>query len=447
MSMPIERHPDVIAFLDRVCAQVRAKELHPEIRREMLSHLEELTEERAARGDKSEEEALAEALLQMGDPVQVGKQLHTVHQPKPEWSVIALVAGMIVIGLVSLFAVRQSFDGQFDLGRKLTFGFAGVAAMVGLYFADYRKLLRYSWPLYILTVLLLFIVFHQDYVMNGAKQWLNVGPLKVNVYAVSPYLLIIGAAGILLQKKPASRTAKEKALAVAKEIFFLILLPAYFYTMSPAFGYLTVYGAGLAVLLFVLGRKRMLLSGGLGFALLLSYFLFYRPHSVYFWERLEGFVNPWAHANDSGYMTLRSLDAVRSGGMWGQGFGISSPKLPYFFSDFIYPYLVYSLGWVFGIAVAAVALLFIVRTVRMGVRLKDRYGKGLVVGLAAVLGVQLAWNLLMCVGLLPSLSMSLPVMNWNANTVVELAAVGLMLGAYRRKDMNKADSEAAWTAN
>ncbi|MFC5649720.1 hypothetical protein ACFPYJ_11425 [Paenibacillus solisilvae] len=31
--------------------------------------------------------------------------------------------------------------------------------------------------------------------------------------------------------------------------------------------------------------------------------------------------------------------------------------------------------------------------------------------------------------------MTLPIMNWSSGTMIELASVGLMLGAYRRKDM------------
>ncbi|MBB6671233.1 FtsW/RodA/SpoVE family cell cycle protein [Cohnella nanjingensis] len=447
MSQSLDRHPAVIAFLDRVCAQVRAKEMHAEIRHEMLNHLEELTAEREALGDKNEEEALEEALRQMGDPEQVGKQLHTVHKPKPEWSVIALVAGMIAIGLVSLFALQLSLDGQLSLGRKLAFGFAGVAAMFALYFADYRRLFRYSWPLYIVTVLLLIVVNQQSLAVNGAKQWLLLGPFSVNVYALSPYLLIIGAAGILMQKKPIARGLRERALSAAKETVLFILVPAYFYLMAPAFAYLTVYAVGLAVLLVVSGRGRLLLASFGGLSLALVYFVVYRTHSASFWQRIDAYLNPGAHADDRGFLTLRSLEALRSGGLWGQGFGIPNRRLPYVTDELVYSYLVYSLGWVFGIVVAGIALLFIVRTVRMGVKLQDRYAKGLVVSLSAVLGIQLVWTMLMCTGLLPSLSMTLPVMNWNANTVIELAVVGLMLGAYRRKDMFRPSSEPALTTN
>lgn len=100
-----------------------------------------------------------------------------------------------------------------------------------------------------------------------------------------------------------------------------------------------------------------------------------------------------------------------------------------------FSYLVYSLGWAFGIAVALLALLLIIRIARMGMQLRDGYARTIVIGLTSVFAVQYVWTLFMCIGLLPIMGMQLPIVNWSSGTVIELGALGLMLGAYRRKDM------------
>lgn len=141
-------NPEVMAYLDRVCLQIKAKETHEDIRLEMLSHLEELAAEKMEHFERTEEVAIEESLRQMGDPERVGKQLNDAHKPKPEWSVITIITGMIVIGLVSLNALQLSLSGELLLGRKLLCGFMGVAIMIILYFVNYRKLLPYSWLLY-----------------------------------------------------------------------------------------------------------------------------------------------------------------------------------------------------------------------------------------------------------------------------------------------------------
>ncbi|QJD86144.1 FtsW/RodA/SpoVE family cell cycle protein [Cohnella herbarum] len=432
MSHSLERHPEVNAYLHKICAQVKAKEVHEEIRHELLSHLEELTAERVAQSGMPEEKAMIEALRHMGDPEQVGKQLHTAHKPKPEWGVIALVAGMFLIGLVSMFTLRLSVDGMID--RKLVYGFVGVAVMIGLYFVDYRKLIRYSWVLYGATLLLMAAVHWQSVQVNGVTQWLLLGPFNFNVYAASPYLLLIAIAGMLQRKKPAAQGLREEAVELGKDAVLFMLIPALLYVPAPAFAYLLIYGFGLAVLLLVSGKMKLLITG-LSALVLMTVPVLLNGSFDYEWSRLSAFLNPDTHAQTEGYLVLRSVEAIQSGGMWGQGFGIVNDKLPLASSELFYSYLVYNFGWVFGIAVALLAFLFVVRIARMGAKLQDSYAKNLVVGLIAVLGIQLAWNLLMCAGLLPILGLRLPIMNWSSGMVIELAAVGLILSAYRRKDM------------
>lgn len=41
---PVEEYKVVQNFLSRVCKQVRARGMHPEIREELLGHIEERTE-------------------------------------------------------------------------------------------------------------------------------------------------------------------------------------------------------------------------------------------------------------------------------------------------------------------------------------------------------------------------------------------------------------------
>lgn len=439
----IDRYPEVIAYMDRVCSEVKSKELHEEIRLEVLGHLEELAIEKAAESNLSEEEAIASALQQMGDPVEIGRQLHHAHKPKMEWGIIGLVASMILIALISLFSNQLSQSGHdpkvtgIILDRKLISGVAGIAALTALYFLNYRKLLRYSWMLFGMTLLLMAAVQIQGNHINGASYWLQFGGFSFNVYAISPYLLIIAAAGMLHVRKPAPAQLHKKLLTVTKETAIYMLLPACFYILAPAIAYYVIYCLGLGILL-IARRQKPLLAGLAIFNLL----LFLIPLAIgrsldSAWKRLTAFLHPEAMADYGGYMTYQSVEAIRTGGMWGQGFGTTYSKLPYMSSDLVFSSLVYSLGWVFGLVVATIALMFTVKAARLGTKLRDGYAKDLVVGLSAVLGIQLMWNLLMCLGLLPILDISLPIMNWSSGTIIELAAVGIMLSAYRRKNMVK----------
>ncbi|QHW32435.1 FtsW/RodA/SpoVE family cell cycle protein [Paenibacillus rhizovicinus] len=432
----IGRHAAVSRYLDRLCAQIKAKAMHEEIRLEMQSHLEELIDEKVDRHGKSEDEAVHEALLQMGDPEEVGKQLHQAHKPRTEWSVIALTACMLLLGVIASFSLNAALDGQLAIGRKLVFAGMGIAVMGSLYFIDYRRLLNVSGAVYAGTLLLMAAVQWHGTQLNGAKQWIMIGAYTINICAAAPYLLIIAVAGLLHNAKS---VPSGDWMASAKRSVFggvvYVVLPVFLFLSAPAVGYLIIYLFGVAVLLLMNRQWKLLLTGLSIFALLLFYVQKTYNSDLWrsVWERHMAFL----HRDEStAYHTVRSIEAIHSGGMWGQGFGAPTRTLPDIAGQFTYSYLVYSLGWVFGIAVAVLALFFVSRMILMGMKLSDGYARNLVIGLSVVLGIQYLWNVLMCLGMFPVLGgMQLPILNWNANTCLELGALGLMLSAYRRKDM------------
>ncbi|MBH5320503.1 FtsW/RodA/SpoVE family cell cycle protein [Paenibacillus sp. GSMTC-2017] len=428
------KHPLIVQYLERVCGQVKAKDVHEDIRLELMAHLEELAEERSDQEDKSLDEIVNDVLKQMGDPKQVGIGFHAVHKPKPEWSVIALIVGMVCIAVVSIFALHEAYSDVFSITNKLFCGLIGTAVMIALYFADYRKLLRYSWLLYCATLLLLVLTKVGGLHVNGKQQWIDLGPFNLNIYAASPYLFLISIAGILhLQRKKDLKSKLFLLVRFVGNITTFMMLPAFFYLSASALSYFGVFCIGLVALLIMDGRKKLLLYS---VALASSFVavLFHQDpwRKEFIWIRLLGFAQK---KTDASYWTERSVEAIQSGGMWGQGLGAVNNRLPIPFGEMQFSYLVYSLGWVFGVVLILFSLVFVIRLARMGRLLKDGYARGIITALTTVLGIQLIWNLLMCLGLLPIMGLNLPIMNWSSQTVFELAAIGLMLSAYRRKDM------------
>lgn len=441
MSTSVATHPLVTAYIDEICTQVKAKDVHEDIKQELLGHLAERIEETMEAGQLSEEEAIVDALKQMGDARQVGIGLNAAHKPKPEWSVIGLIAAMIGIALFTiLFALPESPQTSTFIVSKVVFGIIGVLLLVTLYFANYRKLLKLSWPLYWATMILMAYAQLYSPQINGSKQWIVIGSIGFNIYSHSPYLLIIALAGILYRQKENTRSTAKPGLRIKlingiKQTFILILIPAYLYVGAPGLAQLTVYSFGLMILLILYRKFRFLwvaiatLTTGV-FVVLWNDMNPYRLN--YIWQRFAGL---WSQGTDYNYQTLRSVEAIQSGGMWGQGLGVPNTRLPFSHSEMMYSYLVYSLGWVFGAAVALLILAFIFRIVRMGFQSADFYGRGLVIGLCAVFGIRLVWNLLMCLGLLPIMGIELPFLHLSSVSVLEFALVGLMLSVYRRKDM------------
>ncbi|GMK37508.1 rod shape-determining protein RodA [Paenibacillus sp. CCS19] len=435
LSHDVNTHPLVQEFLDRICNNVRASAVHDDIRLEMLNHLEERIIEGMDAG-KTEEEAIAAAVEQMGDPNVLGKQLNAAHRPKLAWDVVALLVGMMIIGGITLLSLYSAMDeGRIQIIRKITFAAVGIAAMGVLYFVDYRRLLKYSGLLYVGALLLMAITFRYGMAINGVK-YLSFASFTWNVYTTAPYLLIVAAAGLLYQEKARAPVGNEiqQLRQFWKDTLIYIIVPSGFFIAAPAMGSLFIYLISISVLLLIRGKWKLILAGAgtMGGLLLTALPIWKGDKLLFTLERHMAFIHP---TDRNSYMLNRSIEAIHAGGWWGQGFGVPSERLIGINSEMTFSYLVYSLGWVFGIALALLALLLIIRIARMGMQVRDGYARTIIIGLTSVFAVQYVWTLLMCIGLLPILGIQLPIVNWSSWTIFELGALGLMLGAYRRKDM------------
>ena len=78
--------------------QIRCKRAWAMIEEEIRNHILDQAEANRQQG-MEEEEALAEAVRDMGDPVEAGVALDRIHRPQTEWGMMAL------IGVISLFSI------------------------------------------------------------------------------------------------------------------------------------------------------------------------------------------------------------------------------------------------------------------------------------------------------------------------------------------------------
>ncbi|NLK51128.1 MAG: FtsW/RodA/SpoVE family cell cycle protein [Syntrophomonadaceae bacterium] len=82
------------------------------------------------------------------------------------------------------------------------------------------------------------------------------------------------------------------------------------------------------------------------------------------------------------------------------------------------------------------AITSISRLARVVTRSKDEYGRLVVIGIISLFSVQFLWNMAMTLGLVPLAAFSLPFISYGGSQLImQMAAVGLVLSVYRRKDM------------
>ncbi|NHN30225.1 FtsW/RodA/SpoVE family cell cycle protein [Paenibacillus agricola] len=420
-------HEQVRQFLNEVCKPVQAKAAHRDIKLELESHLADKIDEYLAAGVE-QAVAIDKAILDMGSAVDIGNQLHKVHKPRIEWSLLGFIALFVALGMLAMYAVELADPNRTNgtFLSKVVYSGIGVCVMLALRLWDYRKLLPFSWHFYRLTLLVMGWVLLFGQQVNGAP-FLRIGSTTINFLSASPYLLIVFLAGIMMSKW------KQQHFLVKLAMY--VVIPFLLYQKGHANASMFIYTAGFVVLLFSIrkGNKQFLGYGLASFVVLNLLDVWSSPHKI---ERLRSFLNPYSDPMDSGYTIVQSLEAIQAGGWWGQGFAVSRQALPGIQNEMLFSYMIYSLGWVTGIVLWFISLLFLIRLAGTARRVKEPYGKLIVKGLLAVFAIQFVWSMLMPLGILPFFSLSLPFISHGGTlTLIQMAAVGIILGVYRQKDI------------
>lgn len=123
-------------YLHQVLAQVRVKKIRPILGRELEDHLLLQTQEYQRQG-MDQEKAQQQAVVDMGDPVALGKQLDGIHRPM--WDIPMLVYALLVValGLVIQFLLPVWQSTQVPPNLNLPIALVGIGGgLVGFWLAS-----------------------------------------------------------------------------------------------------------------------------------------------------------------------------------------------------------------------------------------------------------------------------------------------------------------------
>lgn len=147
-------------------------------------------------------------------------------------------------------------------------------------------------------------------------------------------------------------------------------------------------------------------------------------------------ISPETEMNDDNYQSFQSLIAMGSGGWFGLGFGASRQKylwLPEAQNDFIIAIIVEELGFIGGLAVVALFLLFIIRGFRIAKTAPDKFGTLIVSGIVFQIGFQAIFNIGVACNAIPNTGVALPFFSYGGSAmIIQLAEMGVVLSVSRQ---------------
>lgn len=318
------------------------------------------------------------------------------------WSVIALtVAGFVIFLSASLGLLAQNGASFGTIAMKQT---AGLAIGIGFFFlfskVKYAWLRKWALPILLGAIavnLLLFIPFLALHA-NGASRWINVGPLSFQPSELLKIAFIIYVAAWAQFAKDRIKTLKFGLLPylIVSGVLALLLL-----AQRDTDTLLIIAFTGLCVM-FIAGLPVRHMALALGcMALLVVGVVLVRPYAL---ARVKTFLDKSHSDPNASYQINQAQIAIGSGRWTGRGFGQSIQKfgyLPQPTDDSIFAVAAEEFGFVGGLGLLTLYILFAASAFRIGVRAPDAFSGLLAMGIATLVLTESFLNMAAMLGLVP----------------------------------------------
>ena len=154
------------------------------------------------------------------------------------------------------------------------------------------------------------------------------------------------------------------------------------------------------------------------------------------WERITGFLDPFADMQDTTYQISQALYAIGSGRIFGLGLGQSVQKYTYLpepYNDFIFAIICEELGLVGAVIIMGLFVLLIFRGVRIAMNAPDVYSTLTAIGIVSQIAIQTILNIAVATSSVPNTGVALPFFSYGGTSILTLLIeMGVLLNISRR---------------
>ena len=264
--------------------------------------------------------------------------------------------------------------------------------------------------------------------VNGARRWMNLGPLNLQPSELMKLAVVLYAADYTVRKHAVLKSFRRGLLPMLAVMMFV----SWLLLREPDFGALVVIAVTTFGILFLGGMNgrhfaALVAMLAVGFALLVL-------TSEYRMQRIFGFMDPWTDPYGRGYQLSHALIAFGRGEWLGVGLGASVEKLFYLpeaHTDFLLAVIAEELGLAGVALVIGLFVWLVLRAFAIGrqAALRERHFASLAAqGIGVWLGFQALINMGVNMGLLPTKGLTLPLMSFGGSgLVVNCVAVAILL--------------------
>ena len=342
----------------------------------------------------------------------------------PDKALLASILTLLIFGWLMSFSASLAYFSSYSFFFKQTvFICAGLFAGLIILNTPISTLQKYSIPLFILSLILLTVVFFPPpigHTVNGSTRWINFVFFKFQPSELMKLSMVLFMAGFLIRQEKDIRKPWKgflKTLVIIGIADALLLL-------ETDFGATLIISLTALAMLYAAGvflKQLSIVTAGL-FAVV-GIFIFLNPNRI---ARLTSFWvdDFWASNDAKVHQTQQALIGIARGDWFGTGIGAGIQKyslLPERHTDMIFAVIGEELG-ILGMMFVLLSFLFILlkgfKIAKVALQKGRYYSSYVVFGICTWFAMQITVNIGMNLGLLPPKGFTLPLRSYGGTSMI-----------------------------
>ncbi len=333
----------------------------------------------------------------------------------------------------SVVAEKMNKQTYFFFAKHLVFVVISLILLISISVQQKKKLIKILPFIFLISIFLLFLVPFIGIEVKGSKRWMDLPllPRFQPVEFVKPLFIVFVAKIIVLN---------EKTNIYNRYLYsFLILFTiAIFLINQPDLGQTLLLVSTWITMIFASGFNMIILSI-LGFAFIILFGLlifFFQEKFGYIFARLKTFFDPKTGDN---FQSEKALDAIKQGGLTGQGMGegVLKDKVPEAHTDYIIAVISEEFGAIIVLFLVLAFLFIGYRVFNKIFSQEDEFIKLALIGLISLLIIQTFIHIGVNIRLLPTTGMTLPFLSYGGSSLIGSSIMAGLILNFTRKDATR----------
>ncbi len=368
---------------------------------------------------------------------------------KLDSAMILILIALFLLSIVFIYSSQQ-------IGQYGAHNFAmkqGINYIVGFLLLflvaklDIDQIEQLAWPVYITLFLSIILLrFSPDSIapqILGAKRWFTIpllGSIQPSEYFKIALIILVARIIVKHHSIHINKTLKTDLWLVGK-VVIVTILPSIFVYQQPDTGMVVLYFTAIGSMLYLSGLNKKLSAVltiiPLIMVSILVFLYFYQPEVIYNQvipllkphqqDRIIGWLDPDGN-KDMSYQSTRSLLAVGSGELVGNGIMNGKVYIPEKHTDFIFATIAEEGGFLLASIVITLLFVLIYKIIITGHSSETQFGAYVCAGIAFSMTLQIFQNIGMIIGLMPIKGISLPFLSYGGSSLLSnMIIMGIVL--------------------